>query len=351
MFGEYAGYALPARYQNPAAEYRAALEGAAIFDYSYAAKLELTGPDAPGFVHNISTNDVKSLPLGGGCETYFCDARARALFVAWVYHIRLADRRNALWLETTPGRGPALIKHLDKFLISEAVEMADVTEQFAQIHVAGPNAKAILESAIADSLPNLAEFQHMERTFGASATCMLRRRDPLGVPGYDIVCLNERAEGVWRMLAAAGGVPAGLDTYEQLRIEAGSPVQGVDFDDTRFVMEVGRAPRAVSYSKGCFPGQEPIVMARDRAGRVNRSFLGLKVLGDVPVPAGAKLTRDGQDVGVVTSSTPTSRLSAPLALGYVHWKHIDVGTRLEAETPMGPQAVEVVGYPPVPALS
>ncbi len=344
-FVESAGYSLPARYDDPPAEYRAATTGAALFDTSHAAKLELTGPDAPQFLHNISTNDIKSLPLGGGCETYFCDARARALFVAWVYHVRLADGRNALWVETTPGRGQALLKHLDKYLIAEAVELADVADQFAQMHLAGPAAKDVLERALAADVPDLAEFQHMERTFGATATCSIRRRDPLGVSGYDVVCLPQRAEGVWRMLTAAGAKPAGLETYETLRIEAGTPVYGVDIDENRFVMEVGNAARAVSFTKGCFPGQEPIVMARDRAGRVNRSFLGLKVLDGGPPPHGTKLLRDGQEVGVVTSSAKSPRLGAPLALGYVHWKHAEPGMRLTAES----QPVEVMGYPPIPA--
>ncbi|MFN7133272.1 MAG: hypothetical protein ACK4N5_14435, partial [Myxococcales bacterium] len=71
-----------------------AISTAALFDTSDAAKLTASGPDAPQFLHNISTNDVKDLPLGGGCELYFCDARARALFVAWVYHVLLADGRR-----------------------------------------------------------------------------------------------------------------------------------------------------------------------------------------------------------------------------------------------------------------
>jgi folate-binding protein YgfZ len=346
-YADYEGYVLPSSYTDPAAEYRAAVNGAALFDYSHAAKLQLTGPDAPQFLHNISTNDIKSLPLGGGCETYFCDARARALFVAWVYHVRLADGRNALWVETTPGRGDALLKHLDKYLIAEAVELADVTDQFAQMHLAGPAAKDVLEAALAADVPDLEGFQHMERTFGATATCSIRRHNPLGLPGYDIVCLPQRAEGVWRMLTAAGAKPAGLDSYETLRIEAGTPVYGVDIDETRFVMEVGNAAQAVSFTKGCFPGQEPIVMARDRAGRVNRSFLGLKVLDGGPPPAGARLTRDGQEVGVITSATVSPRLGAPLALGYVHWKHAESGTRLDAETREGTQPVEVIGYPPL----
>jgi glycine cleavage system aminomethyltransferase T len=116
-------------------------------------------------------------------------------------------------------------------------------------------------------------------------------------------------------------------------------------------MEVGRFARAVSYAKGCFLGQEPIVMARDRAGHVNRAFLGLKVLQGGPLPPGAKLLRDGQEVGFVTSSCHSPRLGAAVALGYLRWKHQDAGLRLEADTPTGRVPVEVVGLPPVPATS
>jgi len=152
---------------------------------------------------------------------------------------------------------------------------------------------------------------------------------------------------VWDALVAVGATPAGLRTYETLRIEAGTPVFGPDIDATRFVMEVGNAARAVSYAKGCYLGQEPIVMARDRAGHVNRSFSGLKVLEGGPLPAGSKVFRDGQEVGVVTSSVDSPRLGVPVALGYLRWKHQEPGTKMEAETPSGRQPVEVVGLPPV----
>jgi glycine cleavage system aminomethyltransferase T len=109
-------------------------------------------------------------------------------------------------------------------------------------------------------------------------------------------------------------------------------------------MEVGNAARAVSYTKGCFLGQEPIVMARDRAGHVNRAFLGMKVLTGGPLAPGARLLRDGQEVGQVTSSCHSPRLGLPVALGYLRWKHQEKGTKLES----GDQAVEVVGLPPVP---
>jgi folate-binding protein YgfZ len=328
-------------------DYQAAISTAAIFDTSTAGKLELRGPDAPMFLGNLCTNDVKNLPLGGGCEAYFCDSRAKVQFAAWIYHVKLGDGRHAMWVETTPGRNEELVKYLDRYLISEQVEIADVTDRFAQWHLAGPKAEEVLAKALGEPVPELPEFAHMERTFSASATCSIRRCDRLGLPGYDIVCLKERADGVRDLLVSAGAVAGSPETFETLRIEAGLPLFGPDIDNNRFVMEVGRAARAVSYDKGCFLGQEPIVMARDRAGHVNRAFLGLKVLEGGPLPHGTKLFHEGQEVGVVTSSTFSPRLGAPIALGYLKWKHQEPGTKMEAETPSGRQPVEVLGLPPV----
>jgi folate-binding protein YgfZ len=333
---------------DPDREYQQTLTGASLFDRSHQGKLEVSGKDAPAFLHNLCTNDINGLPLGGGCEAYFCDHRAKVLAHAFIYHV-LSAGRHAFWLDVAPGFNDKVLQHLDKHLISEAVELTDQTERFAQIHLAGPKAKDVLQKALGEPLPELSEFQHMERTFGATATCHIRRHDPLGVPGFDLVCLNERAEGIWRLLLAAGANPAGERVFEVLRVEAGTPVYGVDINEDRFVMEVARAIRAVSYSKGCYLGQEPIVMARDRAGFVNRTFLGVKVLEGGPLPAGTKLFRDATEVGLVTSSVESPRLSAPLALGYIRRGNQDPGTRLEADTPGGRRPVEVLPFPPVPA--
>ncbi len=333
--------------QNAPADYRAALTSAAIFDTSHAAKLVLTGPDAPMFLGNLSTNDVKPLPLGAGCEAYFCDSRAKVKFQAWFYHIRLSDGRHAMWVETTAGRNTELVQYLDRYLISEQVEITDRTTEFSQLHLAGPKATDILGVALGEAVPELPLFAHMERTFGHNATCSLRRRDQVGVPGFDIVCRETVVDGVRRMLTAAGAIAGTADTFETLRIEAGSPVFGKDIDENRFVMEVGYVQRAVSYNKGCYLGQEPIVMARDRAGHVNRAFLGLKVLEGAPLPPGTKVFHDNAEVGLVTSSCHSPRLGTAIALAYLKWKHQEPGTRMEAETPAGRQPVEVLGLPPV----
>jgi folate-binding protein YgfZ len=321
-------------------DYTAAVTAAALFDTSGAAKVLVTGPDAPMFLGNLSTNDAKNLPLGGGCAAYFCDPRAKVKFQAWIYHVRLADGRHAMWVETTAGRNTELVQYLDRYLISEQAELADRTADFAQFHLAGPAAAAVLAAALGEAVPELPAFAHMERTFGRDATCSVRRRDQLGVPGFDVVCRTERADGVKRMLLAAGAVEGGAAAFETLRIEAGTPVFGKDIDDNRFVMEVGFAARAVSYAKGCYVGQE----------HVNRAFLGLKVLDGGPLPPGTKVFHDGQDVGLVTSSCDSPRLGAPVALAYLKWKHQEPGTRMEADTPAGKRAVEVLGLPPVKSV-
>jgi glycine cleavage system aminomethyltransferase T len=218
-------------------DYTAAITTAALFDRSTAAKLVLTGPDAPMFLGNLSTNDIKNLPLGGGCEAYFCDPRAKVKFQTWIYHIRLGDGQHALWVETTPGRNVELVQYLDRYRISEQVEIADRTDDFAQFHLAGPQAPDILARALGEPIPELPEFAHMERTFGQNATCHIRRHDLLGFPGFDIVCRREWAEGVKRMLQAAAATEGTPETFETLRIEAGTPFFG------------SVTPKAVSWGK------------------------------------------------------------------------------------------------------
>ena len=316
--------------------YHAALTSAAFFDRSAVGKVTLVGPDAVQFLHNLCTNDIKSLPEGGGCEAYLCDPRAKVQHQIWVYRIE-----NGLWLETVSGRSEALFKSLDRYLISERIELTDATGEYSQFHVVGPTAKRVVETAYGE-FPPLAEFQHV-----AKDSVAIRRSDRLGIEGYDVVLRRDRDAVLRHKLTATEAICGDDDVYESLRIEAGSPEYGKDIDDTRFVMEVARAERAVSFAKGCFPGQEPIVMSRDRAGFVNRAFLGMKVLEGGPIPRGTKLMRDGVEVGVVTSSINSPRLESPIAIGYVKRGHQERGTKLIA----GGQAVELVGFPLVNSLT
>jgi folate-binding protein YgfZ len=202
-----------------------------------------------------------------------------------------------------------------------------------------------------DELPDLGEFLHMERTIGSNLVAHIRRHDWFGVPGYDIVCLNSRAEGIWRALVANDATPAGNALFETLRIEAGKAIYGIDIDENRFVMEVPQPLRGVSYAKGCYLGQEPIVMARDRAGHVNRTLLGVKILSHELPASGAKVFHGAEEIGTTTSVTRSPALGCGIALAYIRRGHQDPGTPIEIESPTTRLNAEILGWPPIPRVT
>src|SRR5262245_46095271 len=126
-------------------EYRRVWESAAVFDRSDRGKVTLEGVDAARFLHNLCTNDVLGLPPGAGREAFLTTAKAKA--VAYLFVLRQSDP-DRLWLDTDPGRAEVVVRHLDRFLISERVEIADRTAEYAQFCVAGPRSVAAMASAL-----------------------------------------------------------------------------------------------------------------------------------------------------------------------------------------------------------
>jgi glycine cleavage system T protein len=342
-FVEDAGWLMPADYGDAGAEYQQTRTTAGLFDLSHRGKIEPTGRDAAKFLHNLCTNDVLHLAAGAGCEAFFCTAKAKTVAYALVEHLRLPDNQDLFRLDVAPGQGERLLKHLDYYLISEQVEITDRTRDLTELHLAGPQAAAVLERAAGEPLPPLQELQHLPRPLG-EAVCHLRRHSPLGLPGYDVLCSRDQAASVWHKLVAAGAGPAGLDAYEVLRVEGGTPVYGKDIDEDRFVVEVNRTAQAICYTKGCYLGQEPIVMARDR-GHVNRFLLGLKLLGAGPVSAGARVFQAGGEVGQVTSAVASPWLGTTIALAYLRRGSHEPGTAVEVESGSGRLPARVTALP------
>jgi tRNA-modifying protein YgfZ len=332
VFGEEAGWTMPLHYGDPAAEYRQAREGAVLFDLSHRGKVELVGPEAAAFLHNLLTNDVASLPYSHGCESFLCNAQARVLACVLVYRLKIFDdpaylsSHDAFWLDVDPGLGEKVARHLDRHLISERAEIADRTATFAHLHLAGPQAPAL---AKLDGITDLAPRELMQNGWGPE-TMQFRRNDRLGVPGFDIICPAGMAEWHWNHWLERGARPAGMQVEDTLRIEAGTPVYGKDITEANLAPEVGRTAQAISYAKGCYLGQEPIVRLRD-LGHVNRVLTGLRVEGTEQVPAGAKLMRDGKEAGQVTSSVYSPGLGTVIALAFVRRGNTDPGTALEVE--------------------
>lgn len=304
-------------------EYQQARTAAVVFDRSDRGKVEVAGPDAARFLHNLSSADVINLSPGAGCEAFFLTQKARVIAHLYVYR---PSEALSFWLDLAGGTSAAIVKHLDRYLISEQVELADRSAEFAQVHVAGPGAGDVLGKVVG-ALP---QPMHVLRAAKPVDDCQVRRCDLLGLPGYDVLCPVSAKETLWQALVTGSAVPAGLDAFEALRIEAGTPAFGIDIDESSFAPEVGRNAQAISYTKGCYLGQEPVVMARDR-GQVNRTLLRV-LLPEGPVPPGSLLYRDGKEVGRVTSSALPPGVTAAVGLAYVRRGNQGPGTALEVET-------------------
>jgi folate-binding protein YgfZ len=327
-------------HQEPAG-YRAALESAALFDVSGRGKILAEGNDALVFLHNLSSNDLKKLAPMTGCELFFCTATAKVVAFARVYREAPQGKRERLMIDVGEGQNEKLFRHLDHFIIGEDVTLTDRTAELAQFHVAGPRAAEVLRSAC-DGAAELSEtpysVRHADFPGGVSVTICESRL--IGLTGFDVLCAADRLTQVRQRLLDSGATAGTREAYETLRVENGVPEYGADVDESTFAPEVGRKD-AISYQKGCYLGQEPIVMARDR-GVVQRTLVGLLV-GE-SAPHGALLYRDGKEVGRVTSSAQSPRFGW-VALGYARRGSQAPGTELEMDVSGARRSVKVSALP------
>jgi folate-binding protein YgfZ len=339
VFVEEAGFLMPGRFGDPAAEYAQARTGAVLVDESHRGKVMARGADAARFLHNLTTNDILNLAPGRGCETFLTTAKAKVIAYLLLYR----QDTVSFWLDVAPGAAERVIQHLDRYLISEQVEFLDHSRAFAQMQLAGPGAPSLLRQVFGlESVPD-EQLKHATVALSSAVEGHIRRHDALGLPGYNLVCPAEGAPDIWRRLTEAGARPIGREACETLRVEAGLPREGVDIDENTFAPEVGRIAQTISYTKGCYLGQESIVMARDR-GQVNRGLVGVKLSGG-PVPLGSRLFVQDKEVGRVTSSVVSQRLGAALGLAYVRRGHQTPGTIVEVEVAGARAPAEVVRLP------
>jgi folate-binding protein YgfZ len=331
------------RAEDATLEYRHALKTAALFDLSFETKIEVGGEDAAGFLHNLSTNDVRGLASGAGCEAFFTNSQAKIMAHALIFRSPQLGRNPEYWLDAAPGTAGRVIGHLNHYLVTERVEIVDRSAEWAQLHVAGPEAAQIVEEAFGQRVGDLRELGCLRMEKPDSGSLQLRRHDRLGLPGYEIIGPTSAAREYCNRLIAAGARPAGSHTGEILRVEAGTPVYGIDLDETNLPQEIGRTERAVSFTKGCYIGQETVARIRTY-GHVNRSLIGLRVAGVEAVPRGAHVVREGKEVGTVTSCVTSPRFGV-IALAYVRRGAEETGTVLEVAAEEKRNRAEVVTLP------
>jgi aminomethyltransferase len=280
-------------------QYQALKHGCALIDRSAQGRLELTGADRHRFLNAYVTCDVKGLAPGASCYGFFTSAQGRILADAVVF--ALAGR---LWVEVPAGHEEALLRHLQKYILSDRVEVRVLAGR-APFALVGPASGAVEVEA---DLP-------------------VSRAHPFGVPGLTLwVPAAEAPQIKSRLLEDGRVVEAGLEALEVVRTEAGVPWFGRDFGPENFPQETGRED-AVSYTKGCYLGQEVVARIHYRGG-VQKILRRLAFQPGQAPESGTTLLHEDRAAGVLGTVVDSPAYGHPIGLAILHQRAAEAGTRL-----------------------
>jgi hypothetical protein len=268
--------------------------------------IELQGGDRQAFLHNLCTNEIRRLRPGEGCEAFLTNIKGRI-----VGHILVFAEETSLWIDTVPGCETAVAAHLERYHITEDVEIRPRTAELAAFLVTGGRASDWL-SDLTGAVP--AVLGAHQRTSIVGCEVMLRRVPLTPDPSFELVVSRAALSTLHRLLQERGAEWATAETWTALRIEAGFPLYGVDITEDCIAQEAGRTGQAISFTKGCYLGQEPIARL-DALGHVNRELRRLR-LADGPLPAAGALVLSAEqaEVGRISSVAMSRDGRTPVAL-------------------------------------
>ena len=308
-----------------ASDYRALTEACGVLYRSERGKLALSGADAAAFLQGQVTNDVEGLAPGAGCYAAFLTPKGKMLG-----DLRILNAGDELLLDTERVALQALFNMIRHFSLGYQVALHKRTLERGMLSLIGPEAVA---RAGRTDLPT-EEHGNIPASVGAVPVRAIRTQ-----LGIDLLCDSANTDALRAGLVDAGAVPVSETAVECLRVELGRPRYGVDLDETVIPQEAGLNERAVSFTKGCYVGQETVARLFYR-GKPNRQLRGLQLSG--PADAGDELHFEGRTVGRVTSVAASPRFG-PIALGFVR-REAPVGSAVSVGAADEPTA-EVIELP------
>ena len=291
-------------------QYRAATEAVALLDRSERGKLALSGAEAAAFLDSLLSNDIAGVPVGGGVDATLLTHRGRMLA-----EVRVLRSEEEFELDTERVSLQALFDSLNQYRIGYRAELHKRTLQRGLLSLIGPGTEAVL----APQLPGPGEHDHVGAQIAGGRVRLIRT--DLGI---DVLCASEDLAAVRAALVAAGAVAIDEAAAEAVRIEHGRPRFGIEIDEGTMPQEAGIHERAVSYSKGCYVGQETVARLYWK-GKPNRHLRGLRL--SEPVAPGAALLLADREVGRIGSFASSPRLG-PIALALLR-REAEPGSHLE----------------------
>jgi folate-binding protein YgfZ len=312
---------------------RTADRAAALFDLTGRGALVLSGKDRAEFLHGMVTNDIKKLRAGQGCHAAMLTPKGKMRA-----EMNVLATEDRLLLDTPPELAATLGPLLQGYVFYQEVAILDETAESALLHLAGPRAAGVLAAAGVAALPAVAHEHVAHEIGGHPARIVAENR--AGEIGFDIRIRGVDRDAIASALQSSGAEPAPPEELEAARVEAGIPRWGRELDETVLPNEAWLERSAISYTKGCYVGQE--IVARIKTyGHVNRLLVRLLLAPDADVEAGANVKAGEATVGAVTSAAVSTSRSRVVALAFVRREHADGGAVLTVATPGGPANAEV----------
>ncbi len=310
--------------------------GIHLADRSDRVRIEVTGLDRAKFLHNLTTNEVKRLAAGRGCEAFVTSPQGKT--IGYIIILAAEDR---LVVRSDPGGMELVLPHFRKYGLFDDVAIEDRTDETFEIHLIGDDVEDTLRHA-GLTLPEGAEYTHAPGEFGGVAVRVVRE-SPTGYPGFTLIGDRRDAavvvDHLRKLAVSITWSEIAPTVFEVLRIEAGTPVFGKDVTEKNLPQEIARDDRAISFVKGCYLGQETVARI-DALGHVNQVLKGLIFEPRSACPAaGSSIDSDGKRVGVVTSAAVSPLLGCPVALALIRTSHAVAGTSLRVEGAPGDEAI------------
>lgn len=326
-FSIFNGWEMADVYSEPVQEHTAMRSHGGLIDLSYYGSIKVSGGEVVQFLNGLVTNNVKTLEVGKGMRAALLTGHGKVKALC-----RILNLSDTYLVINDPQTHEKVFKYLFPFSYAGDFKVEDVSDEYRTVSVQGPSSHLVMKEICFEPLPSLSEYDWFQ-TLIAGHRALVTRVSHTGEAGFDILVPASAIKDVWDFILLKGSfhsiVPFGLRALDSLRIEAGIPVYGRDVDETNMMLETGLED-AVSFTKGCYTGQEAVAMATYR-GHISKKLSGLTLSGEIVPRQGDVVKKDGKDIGLVTSAIRSPTLGSVIALAYLKHGYFATGNNVEVQ--------------------
>jgi len=314
-----------AHYSNSINEHHSTRAAGGVIDNSHCGAIKVSGSEAIQFLNGLVTNDVKVLEAGKGMRAAFLTGHGKVKALCRIFNLG-----GEYLIINDPQTHEAVFKYVFPFSYAGDFKVEDASDKYRAISIQGPKSQLVMKEICFEPLPALAEHDSFE-TLIAGHRSLAARASHTGELGFDIFVPASDLNDVWDFALLKGEfhsvTPFGFEALNTLRLEAGIPVYGIDIDETNMMLETGLQD-AVSFTKGCYTGQEAVAMATYR-GHVSKKLSGVTVASEIVPGPKDIVQKDGKEIGFVTSAMLSPSLGSVVALAYIKYGFFEPGNTVE----------------------